>query len=165
VERRDDITELPQDEPKARRVRAARDEARDLATGCEQLMTADEALYTLWQLHGTRVDVRGIEGSRARVDSECVTNFFHAWRRREADLQAAGWLEERTTARLAVAEVPPEIRDDVRRVVDTLLEGADADVEPALQELWNLLDDHPELRERFARLQVVADAIDFLKST
>jgi hypothetical protein len=94
-----------------------------------------------------------------------VTNFFHAWRRREADLQAAGWLEERTTARLAVAEVPPAIRDDVRRVVDTLLEGADVEVEPALQELWNLLDDHPELRERFARLQVVADAIDFLKST
>jgi hypothetical protein len=93
-----------------------------------------------------------------------VATFFHAWRRRQADRQAAEWLEETTAARLAVAEVPPELRDDVRRAVDTLLEGNDADVEPALKELWDLLDEQPELRERFARLQVVADAIDFLKS-
>jgi hypothetical protein len=92
-----------------------------------------------------------------------VTNYFHAWRRRQADRQATEWLEERTMARLAVAEVPPTIREDVRRAVDTLLEGSDDEVEPALNELWNLLDDEPGLRERFARLQVVADAVDFLK--
>jgi hypothetical protein len=92
-----------------------------------------------------------------------VTTYFHAWRRRQASRQAAEWLEERTAARLAVAEVPADIRDDVRRAVDTLLEGRDEDVEPALNELWNILEEHPELRERFARLQVVADAIDFLK--
>jgi hypothetical protein len=92
-----------------------------------------------------------------------VTTYFHAWRRRQANRQAAEWLEERTAARLAVAEAPPEIRDGVRQAVDTLLEGKDEDVGRALDDLWNLLDDHSELRERFARLQVVADAIDFLK--
>jgi len=92
-----------------------------------------------------------------------MTTFFHAWRRRQASRQAAEWLEDRTAARLAVADVPPELRDDVHRAVETLIEGADGDVNPALQELWDLLDDHPQLRERFARLQVVADAIDFLK--
>jgi hypothetical protein len=93
-----------------------------------------------------------------------VTTYFHAWRRRQASRQAAEWLEERTAARIAVAEVPPAIRDDVRHAIDTLLEGKDEEVEPALKELWDLLDGHPELRERFARLQIVADAIDFLKS-
>jgi hypothetical protein len=62
-----------------------------------------------------------------------------------------------------VSEVPPEIREDVRRAVDTLLEGRDDEVERALGELWDLLDGRPDLRERFARLRVVADAIDFLK--
>jgi hypothetical protein len=93
-----------------------------------------------------------------------VATYFHAWRRRQANRQAAEWLEERTAARLAVAEVPPEIRDEVRRAVDALLEGGDEEVEPALSKLWDLLDGRPELRERFARLQVVADAIDFLRS-
>jgi len=92
-----------------------------------------------------------------------MTTFFHAWRRNQASRQAAEWLQERTEAQLAVAQVPTEIRDDVRRVVDTLFEGADGDVEPALNELWDLLADHPELRERFARLRIVADALDFLK--
>jgi ABC-type uncharacterized transport system YnjBCD substrate-binding protein len=92
-----------------------------------------------------------------------VATYFHAWRRRQANRQAAEWLEERTAARIAVAEVPPELRDDVRRTIDTLVEGKDEQVEPALKELWNLLDDHPDLRERFARLQIVADAIDFVK--
>jgi hypothetical protein len=92
-----------------------------------------------------------------------MATYFHAWRRRQSDRQAAEWLEERTAARLAVSEVPPEIREDVRRAVDTLLEGTDDEVEPALNELWNLLDDQPGLRERFARLQIVADAVDFLK--
>jgi hypothetical protein len=93
-----------------------------------------------------------------------MTTFFHAWRRNQASRQAAEWLQERTEAQLAVAQVPTAIRDDVRRVVDTLFEGADGDVEPALNELWDLLADHPELRERFARLRIVADALDFLKA-
>jgi hypothetical protein len=92
-----------------------------------------------------------------------VADYFHAWRRQQANRQAAEWLEERTAARLAVADVPAEIKDDVRRAIDTLLEGSDVDVEPALKNLWHLLDDDPELRERFARLQVVADAVDFIK--
>ena len=92
-----------------------------------------------------------------------MADYFHAWRRQQANRQAAEWLEERTAARRAVAETPAEIRDDVRRAVDTLLEGSDAEVEPALKDLWNLLDDYPDLRERFARLQVVADAVDFVK--
>ena len=97
------------------------------------------------------------------ADGPGVTTFFHAWRRRQANRQAAEWLEERTAARLAVADAPPEIRDDVRRCIDTLLEGDDGEVEPALNELWDLLDEHPQLRERFARLHAVADAIDFVK--
>ena len=94
-----------------------------------------------------------------------MATYFHAWRRRQANRQAAEWLEERTEARRAVAEVPETIREDVSRTVDTLLEGADGEVEPALNELWDLLDGRPDLRERFARLRVVADAIDFLKAT
>jgi hypothetical protein len=101
--------------------------------------------------------------SAETADSAFVATYFHAWRRRQANRQAAEWLEERTAARLAVAEVPAEIRDDVRRAVDTLLEGRDDEVEPTLGELWHLLEGSPDLRERFARLQVVADAIDFLK--
>jgi Zn-dependent protease with chaperone function len=100
--------------------------------------------------------------SAGTADGKHVTTFFHAWRRNQANRQAAEWLEERTEARLAVAEVPAEIRDDVRRLVDTLFEG---EVEPALSELWGLLDDHPPLRERFARLRIVADALDFLKGS
>jgi hypothetical protein len=92
-----------------------------------------------------------------------VTTFFHAWRRNQANRQAAAWLEERTEARVAVAEVPPEIRDDVRRLVDTLLDGTDGEVEPALNELWDILADRPDLRERFARLRIIADALDFVK--
>ena len=92
-----------------------------------------------------------------------MTTFFHAWRRNQANRQAAAWLEERTEARVAVAEVPPELRDDVRRLVDTLLDGPDGEVEPALNELWDVLADRPDLRERFARLRIIADALDFVK--
>ena len=92
-----------------------------------------------------------------------MATFFHAWRRDQANRQAAEWLEERTEARLAVSEAPAEIREQVRRAVDTLLEGADGEVEGALKELWDLLADYPQLRERFARLRVVADALDFVR--
>jgi hypothetical protein len=98
------------------------------------------------------------------ADAVLVTTYFHAWRRRQANRQAAEWLEEHTAARLAVADMPAEIREDVRRIVDTLLEGRDEEVEPALNELWQLLDGYPGLRERFARLQLVLDAVEFLKA-
>jgi hypothetical protein len=92
-----------------------------------------------------------------------VTTFFHAWRRDQANRQTAEWLEERTEAQLAVAQAPAEIRDEVRRLVDTLFEGTDGAVEPALKELWDLLGSYPGLRERFARLRIVADALDFIR--
>jgi hypothetical protein len=92
-----------------------------------------------------------------------VTTFFHAWRRNQANRQAAEWLEERTEARLAVAETPAEIRPQVRRLVDVLFEGADGEVAPALSELWDLLAGYPATRERFARLRIVADALDFIR--
>lgn len=92
-----------------------------------------------------------------------MTTFFHAWRRNQANRQAAEWLEEVTDARLAVAWTPEEIRPEVRRLVDVLLEGADGEVEPALRELWDLLADYPVQRERFARLRIVADALDFIR--
>ena len=94
-----------------------------------------------------------------------MATYFHAWRRRQANRQAAEWLEERTEARRAVAEVPEAIRGNVRRAIDTLLDGADGEVEPALTELWYLLDDYPELRQRFARLRIVADALDFVRTS
>ena len=94
-----------------------------------------------------------------------MTTFFHAWRRNQASRQAAEWLEERTEARIAVAEVPEEIRDDVRRAVDALFEGSDGEVEPALKDLWDILDRYPHLRVRFARLRIVGDALDFLHSS
>ena len=101
---------------------------------------------------------------RARVtDGLRVTTFFHAWRRNQANRQAAEWLQERTEARLAVAEAPAESRDDVRRLVDTLFEGTDGEVEPALNTLWNVLGDYPDTRDRFARLRIVADALDFIR--
>ena len=92
-----------------------------------------------------------------------MATFFHAWRRNQANRQAAEWLEERTEARLAVAEAPAEIRDQARALIDTLFEGADGEVEPALNELWGLLDAYPDLRARFARLRIVADALDFIR--
>jgi hypothetical protein len=32
-----------------------------------------------------------------------------------------------------------------------------------LRELWDLLAGYPVLRERFARLRIVADALDFIR--
>jgi hypothetical protein len=51
----------------------------------------------------------------------------------------------------------------VRRAVETLIDGPDAEVEGALDELGELLEPHPDLRERFFRLRVVDDAVEFLK--
>jgi hypothetical protein len=93
-----------------------------------------------------------------------VATFFQAWRRRQAERQAAAWEEEKQAARRAVEEVPPWIRSDVRRVVESLIEGPDSDLQRALDELWNLLEIDPELRNRFFRLRVVDDAEEFLKS-
>jgi hypothetical protein len=52
----------------------------------------------------------------------------------------------------------------VRRVVEALIEGPDSDLQRALDELWNLLEIDPELRDRFFRLRVVDDAEEFLKT-
>ena len=78
--------------------------------------------------------------------------------------QAAEWGEERTAARRAVEDVPSAVRSDVARVIETLLDGPDADVQSALDELWRLLEPYPELSERFSRLRVVDDAVEFLKT-
>jgi hypothetical protein len=92
-----------------------------------------------------------------------VATFFQAWRRRQAARQAAEWEEEKQAARRAVDEVPPWIRSDVRRVVETLIDGPDSELQRALDELWNLLEIDPELRKRFFRLRVIEDAEEFLK--
>ena len=90
-------------------------------------------------------------------------SFLEAWRRRESARQAAEWGEERTAARRAVEDVPPAVRGDVARVIESLLDGPDEDVERGLEELWRLLEPYPELSERFSRLRVVDDAVEFLK--
>ena len=88
--------------------------------------------------------------------------FFQAWRRRQAEQQAAEWTQEQEDARHAVEELPDVLRDQVRRAVETLLEGRDEEVPGALEDLDHLLEPHPELRERFFRLRVVDDAVEFL---
>jgi hypothetical protein len=91
-----------------------------------------------------------------------MTSFFQAWRRRQAEQQAAEWDKERDDARRAVQELPPWIRSDVSRVIETLIDGADSELQGALDELWRLLETDPELRARFERLRVVEDAVEFL---
>jgi len=93
-----------------------------------------------------------------------VTTFFQAWRKRQAERQAAEWEEEKESARQAVEEVPPWIRSDVRRVIETLIDGPDGEIQRALDELWTLLETDPALRDRFWRLRVVDDAVEFLKT-
>jgi hypothetical protein len=88
--------------------------------------------------------------------------FFQAWRRRQAEQQAAEWTQEQEDARHAVEELPDVLRDEVRRAVETLLEGRDEEVPGALEDLDHLLEPHPELRDRFFRLRVVDDAVEFL---
>jgi molecular chaperone DnaK (HSP70) len=88
--------------------------------------------------------------------------FFQAWRRRQAEQQAAEWTQEQEEARHAVEELPEVLREQARRAVDTLLEGRDEEVKGALEDLDHLLEPHPELRDRFFRLRVVDDAVEFL---
>jgi hypothetical protein len=92
-----------------------------------------------------------------------MATFFQAWRKRQAEKQAAEWIEEQEEARLAVQELPDVLRDRVRRAVETLIDGPDAEVEGALGDLDQLLEPHPDLRARFFRLRVVDDAVEFLK--
>src|SRR3954449_6747411 len=122
-----------------------------------------------------------------------MATFFQAWRRRQADRQAAEWDDERATARRAVEDVPAArraertghaagwgggrapprravedvpaaIREDVRRAIETLIDGPDDRVEPALKDLWRVLEPYPELDARFNQLRIVDDAVEFLKS-
>jgi hypothetical protein len=58
--------------------------------------------------------------------------FFQAWRRRQAEQQAAEWTQEQEEARQAVEELPDVLRERARRAVDTLLEGRDEEVAGAL---------------------------------
>jgi hypothetical protein len=92
-----------------------------------------------------------------------MATFFQAWRKRQAEKQAADWIEEQKEARSAVEELPDVLRDQVRIAVEKLIDGPDAEVEGALEELDHLLESDPELRERFFRLRVVDDAVEFLK--
>jgi hypothetical protein len=92
-----------------------------------------------------------------------MATFFQAWRKRQAEQQAAEWSEEQDEARQAVLELPEVLRDRVRVAVEKLIDGPDVEVEAALEDLQHLLEPHPELRERFFRLRVVDDAVEFLK--
>lgn len=92
-----------------------------------------------------------------------MTSFFQAWRRRQAERQAAEWTEEQQEARRAVEELPDVLRDQARKAVEALIEGPDGEVKGALDELDQLLQPHPDLHERFFRLRVVDDAVEFLK--
>jgi molecular chaperone DnaK (HSP70) len=97
------------------------------------------------------------------ADAAVMATFFHAWRKRQAEKQAAEWTDEQEEARVAVEELPDALRDQVRRTVEKLIEGPDTEVEGALEELDQLLEPHPDLKERFFRLRVVDDAVKFLK--
>jgi hypothetical protein len=97
------------------------------------------------------------------TDAAVMATFFQAWRKRQAEKQATEWSEEQEEARLAVQELPEVLRDQVRLAVDKLIDGPDTEVEGALEELDQLLEPHPDLRERFFRLRVVDDAVEFLK--
>jgi molecular chaperone DnaK (HSP70) len=91
-----------------------------------------------------------------------MSSFFQAWRRRQAELQAAEWTEEREEARRAVDELPDVLQEQVRRAVETLIEGRDEEVRGALDDLEGALEPHPELQERIFALRIVGDARSFL---
>ena len=60
-------------------------------------------------------------------------------------------------------ELPDVLRDRVRLAVEKLIDGPDAEVKGALEELDHLLEPHPDLKARIFRLRVVDDAVEFLK--
>jgi hypothetical protein len=92
-----------------------------------------------------------------------MAEFFRAWRKRQAEKQAADWFEEQEEARRAVLELPDVLRDQARLAVEKLIDGPDTEVAGALEDLDHLLEPHPDLRERFFQLRVVDDAVEFLK--
>ena len=61
-------------------------------------------------------------------------------------------------------ELPDVLREQVRLAVEKLIDGPDAEVEGALEDLDQLLEPHPDLRDRFFHLRVVDDAVEFLSS-
>jgi hypothetical protein len=80
-----------------------------------------------------------------------MSNFFQAWRRRQAELQAAEWTEEREETRLAVEELPDALRNQVRLAVETLIEGRDEDVKGALEDLDHALERIPSCASASSR--------------
>src|SRR5207244_2553558 len=70
---------------------------------------------------------------RPRPSGRCsdMAEFFQAWRRRQAEKQAAEWNEEQEEARRAVQELPDVLQARVRVAVEKLIDGPDADVEGA----------------------------------
>jgi hypothetical protein len=97
------------------------------------------------------------------ADVPDMAEFFRAWRKRQAEKQAAEWIEEQEEALRAVQELPDVLRDQVRLAVERLIDGPDTEVKGALEELDHLLEPHPDLHQRFFRLRVVDDAVEFLK--
>jgi len=51
-----------------------------------------------------------------------MAEFFQAWRKRQAEKQAAEWIEEQEEARRAVQELPDVLQDQVRRAVEMLID-------------------------------------------
>ncbi len=90
-----------------------------------------------------------------------MAEFFQAWRKRQSEKQATEWIEEQEQARRAVQELPEVLQGRVRVAVEKLIDGPDGEVEGALEELDQLLEPHPDLRERFFQLRVVDDAVEF----
>ncbi len=90
-----------------------------------------------------------------------MAEFFQAWRKRQAEKQAAEWIEEQEEARRAVQDLPDVLQGRVRLAVEKLIDGPDAEVAGALEQLDELLEPHPDLKKRFFQLRVVDDALEF----
>jgi hypothetical protein len=54
-----------------------------------------------------------------------MAEFFQAWRKRQAEKQAADWIEEQEEARRAVLELPDVLREQARLAVEKLIDGPD----------------------------------------
>src|SRR4051812_35163264 len=107
---RNAIAERPQHMPETGRVGTPGDEAGHGSTRRDQLLLPNEPLDRVWQ-HDHRVDSRGIAGLRAGTDISLMGTFFQAWRRRQAQQQAAEWTQEQVEARHAVEELPDVLRE------------------------------------------------------